>query len=286
MKKSNKVTAFYVLSSILLFAALIFGGVYGIYVSSGVNFMGSTMNNIPNTGNAASNVSMEGSLGVRPSMSGIVILSIILIIISVLDFVSLIKQIIFFKQFKLVRESSIEAKIEKKVKSKGSVVFFTILIDLISLGAGIAGLFLNTRSFVRNGILWVLYLIDGIIVLFSLLSFVLLIIKLKQNKNLSNENKNAKHQNIAQKNSESQKEVQKFNQNNKIDLEDIEYNLLKLKTMRSSKMITQDEFNELRKQILPTKKSRSSKNNYWFLKLIIIEWKQRRETNEEIFSRF
>ena len=87
----------------------------------------------------------------------------------------------------------------------------------------------------------------------------MLIIKLKQNKNLSNENKNAKHQNIAQKNSESQKEVQKFNQKNKIDLEDIEYNLLKLKTMRSSKMITQDEFNELRKQILPTKKSRSSK---------------------------
>lgn len=259
MKKSNKVTAFYVLSSILLFAALIFGGVYGIYVSSGVNFMGSTMNNIPNTGNAASNVNMEGSLGVRPSMSGIVILSIILIIISVLDFVSLIKQIIFFKQFKLVRESSIEAKIEKKVKSKGSVVFFTILIDLISLGAGIAGLFLNTRSFVRNGILWVLYLIDGIIVLFSLLSFILLIIKLKQNKNLSNENKNAEHQNIAQKNSETQKGVQKFNQNNKIDLENIEYNLLKLKTMRSSKMITQDEFNELRKQILPTKKSRSSK---------------------------
>jgi len=273
MKKSNKVTAFYVLSSILLFGALIFGGVYGIYVSSGVNFMGSAMNNVPNTSGTASNVSMGAeSVGMRPSMSGIVILSITLIVISVLDFVSLIKQIIFFKQFKMVRESSVEKSIEKKVKSKGSVVFFTILIDLLSLAAGVSGLFLNTRSFVRNGILWVLYLIDGVIVAFSLLSFILLIVKLKQNKKLNNENKNANFKNNSQKPCEFHEKSANYSQNNKIDLEDIEYNLLKLKTMRSSKMISEEEFKELRKKILPIKKQRSSKNNHWFLESIIIEW--------------
>ena len=173
-------------------------------------------------------------------MSGIIILSIILIVISVLDLVSLIKQIIFFKQFKMVRESSLEEKIERKVKSKGSVVFFTILIDLFSFGAGVAGLFINSRSFVRNGILWILYLIDGIIVIFSLLSFILLIIKLRQNKKLSNEKVGLS----KQKQAHSVNAVEKNDNNKKIDLEDIEYNLLKLKTMRSSKMITQEEFNE------------------------------------------
>ena len=251
MKKSNKLTVFYILSSILLFGSLIFGGVYGIYVSAGVNFMGSAMNNTPTTAGTASNVGIgaANNVGMRPSMSGIVILSIILIIISVLDFVSLIKQIVFFKQFKMVRESSLEEKIEKKIKSKGSVVFFTVLIDLLSLGAGVAGLF------ARNGILWVLYLIDIVIVLFSLLSFILLIAKIKQNKKLIKENKGSNHQEIASKPAKEPAE----NSNNKIDLEDIEYNLLKLKTMRSSKMITADEFNELRQRILPTKKSRARK---------------------------
>ena len=260
MKKSNKLTVFYILSSILLFGSLIFGGVYGIYVSAGVNFMGSAMNNTPTTAGTASNVGIgaANNVGMRPSMSGIVILSIILIIISVLDFVSLIKQIVFFKQFKMVRESSLEEKIEKKIKSKGSVVFFAMLIDLLSLGTGVAGLFLNTRSFARNGILWVLYLIDIVIVLFSLLSFILLIAKLKQNKKLIKENKGSNHQEIASKPAKEPAE----NSNNKIDLEDIEYNLLKLKTMRSSKMITADEFNELRQRILPTKKSRVKKNNH------------------------
>ena len=86
MKKSNKVTALYILSSLFLFITLIFGGVYGIYVSSGVNFMGSAINNVTST-NGISNVSVGGSaVNSNPSMSGIIILSIILIIIYVLDF--------------------------------------------------------------------------------------------------------------------------------------------------------------------------------------------------------
>ena len=76
---------------------------------------------------------------------------------------------------------------------------------------------------------------------------------------MARETKTANHQENSQK---IEKEPASNSQNNKIDLEDIEYNLLKLKTMRTSKMITQDEFNELRQRILPTKKSRAKKNNH------------------------
>ena len=261
MKKSNKVTVFYILSSVLLFLTLIFGGVYGIYISSGVSFMGSVTNSAAETANTVSNVSIGGGVATsRPTVTGIVILSIILIIISILDLVSLIKQIVFFKQFKMVRESNLEEKIERKVKSKGSVVFFTILIDITSFAAGVAGIFLNSRTFVRRGIVWILYLIDGVIAALSLLSFVLLIVKLKQNKKLNENNKNAKQQANFENMCKNPQNTANSKQNEKkIDLEDIEYNLLKLKTMRSSKMITQDEFLELRKKILPTKTRKTSK---------------------------
>ena len=113
MKKSNRLSVFYILSSLTLFLVLIAGGVYGVYVSVGMNYMGTAMSGIAETTGTVSNVAFGGVNGqAKPTMSGIVFLSIILIVISILDLISLIKQIIFFKQFKVVRESSIEEKIE------------------------------------------------------------------------------------------------------------------------------------------------------------------------------
>lgn len=252
MKKSNRLSVFYILSSLTLFLVLIAGGVYGVYVSVGMNYMGTAMSGIAETTGTVSNVAFGGVNGqAKPTMSGIVFLSIILIVISILDLISLIKQIIFFKQFKVVRESSLEEKIERKVKSKGSVVFFTILIDIISFAAGVVGLFLNTKSFARSGVIWVLYVIDGLIVIFSLVSFVLLIAKLKQHKKLFSENKNAKQENKTQKTQRNNTDVS--DNSNNLNVNDIEYKLLKLKIMKSSKLISEDEFKQLRQKILQTK---------------------------------
>jgi hypothetical protein len=37
-------------------------------------------------------------------------------------------------------------------------------------------------------------------------------------------------------------------------------------------MISEEEFKELRKKILPIKNKGPQKNNHWFLESIIIEW--------------
>lgn len=258
MKKSNKVSVFYIISSLFLFLFLVFGGVYGIYVSAGVNFMGSTVNNVSQgTAGTASNVAIGGTVTAKPSMSGIIILSIVLVVIAIFDLIALIKQIIFFKQFKVIKDSSIEQKIERKIKSKGSVVAFTIIIDIASIIAGVFGVFLNMRSFVRNGILWILYLVDGAIILLAILSFVLLIIKLKQVKKIKESNK--QNNEIKQENIKPlDVPVRSVKINDSFNIDDVEYKLIKLKMMKTAKLINEDEFKRLRQKIIPEKRKRVS----------------------------
>lgn len=241
MKKSNKITILYIISSILLFVTLVGGGVYGVYLSVGFNFVRSRINGISNVGANASNVSFGGNANFSTSMTGVIVLSVVLIVLAVFDFVSLIRQIVFFKQFKAVRESSVEKSVERKVKSKGIVIFFAFLIDFISIGVGVAGFFLNAKTFVGNGSVWILYLIDGLVALFALMSFVLLIIKLKK---IKTENQN--NRNLSKK---KDSDLNKKDVCLKLDIDKIEYDLLKLKHLKSSKVISSEEFEILRKKL-------------------------------------
>ena len=113
MKKSNKLTVFYVLSSVTLFLVLLFGGVYGVYISVGLNFVRGTVSN-PVQNEGVSNVSFGGNVNYSPSMTGVIFLSIVLIVISIFDFITLIKQVIFFKQFKAVKNSKITKTNQKR----------------------------------------------------------------------------------------------------------------------------------------------------------------------------
>ena len=254
MKKSNKVSAFYVISSLCLLLVLAAGGIYGIYVSVGVNFARSTMSNV--TGNAAegiSNYSYGGTVNFQSSMVGIIILSIVLVVLAVLDIISLAKQVVLFKQFKMVRESKIEQKIEKKVKSKGAVIFFAVLIDILSLVVGISGIFINSKAFVANDISWVLYLIDGLVSLFALVSLVLLIIKLKRLKNHNEGKSENQEDDVAtedDKEPESEKSWFNISTSENLDVDGMEIKLLKLKHLKSCKLINLEEYESLRKKIL------------------------------------
>ena len=98
MKKSNKISVLYILSSIALFLILAGGGAYGVYVSLGLNYMSSTFSNVAGGLNgAAENVGfVEDGVRVGSSMTGIIVLSVVLIVLAVFDFVSMIKQIVFF----------------------------------------------------------------------------------------------------------------------------------------------------------------------------------------------
>ena len=117
MKSSNKLTISYVIISLLLFLTLMAGGVYGVYVSVGLNFVRSSVGNASfGDVGGVSNVSYGGTVNFSPSMTGIIVLSVGLIVLAVLDLIAMIKQIIFFRQFKFVRESKIEAGIERKIK--------------------------------------------------------------------------------------------------------------------------------------------------------------------------
>jgi len=259
MKKSSKVSAFYILSSISLLLVLVIGGIYGVYVSVGLNFARSNMSNI--TGGAGTmagagttaNVSYNGSVNFNTSMTGVIILSIVLVVLAIFDIISLIKQVVLFKQFKVIENSTIENKIEKKVKSKGAVIFFAGLIDILCFAVGIAGIFLNSRAFVGNTVSWVLYLIDGLVSLFALVSFILLIVKLK-NRNKKNNNKdNDKHmQSNKNENYPKNSNIKQidFEVVHKFDIDEIENKLLKLKHLKSSKMISSEEFERLRRRYL------------------------------------
>lgn len=255
MKKSSKISAFYIISSISLLLILFFGGIYGIYVSVGMNFVKSSMSNVTGTPagmtnvGTATNVSYNGTVNINTSMTGVIILSIVLVVLAIFDIISLIKQVVLFKQFKAVENSSIENKIEKKVKSKGAVIFFAALIDIVSFATGIAGIFLNSRAFVGNTISWVLYLIDGLVSLFALISFVLLIVKLKSRKKNSNENNVKEDKDNHKKNFNNQNQIE-FEVVHKYDIDEIENKLLKLKHLKSSKIISNEEFEHLRRRFL------------------------------------
>ncbi len=260
MKKSNKITLVYVLSSLSLLFILIFGGIYGIYISIGLNFVKSSVSNItnvPNANNVATNVSLGGSVNFQSSMTGVIILSIVLIILSVLDFISLIRQVVLFKQFKAVSESKIEQKIEKKVKSKGAVLFFAFAIDIASFAVGIVGIFLNARTFIESNLSWVLYLIDGLVSLFALLSIILLIVKLKKVKQYNKlmngnqiDNSNSNKQKFAFKEIEEETNHESEMRFKYLNIDELEYRLLKLKHLKSSKIISADEYDTLRLKIL------------------------------------
>ncbi len=249
MKKSNKITALYVLSSVSLFLVLLFGGIYGVYVSVGLNFVRS--NTLPNemvgNNNGLANVSFGGSVNYSPSMVGIIFLSIILIVIAVFDFITLIKQVIFFKQFKAVNDSKITKKIESKIPSKGSVIFWTFVVDVLSLIAGISGLFINNRCFVYgNEMSWLFYLVDGLVSVLSLLSIILLIVKLK---NKATEKKSAKKIKTDSKEFSGQKSKTQKSVGSK-EISQMEYNLLKLESMKKNKIVSESEYKKIRKQIL------------------------------------
>ena len=96
MKKSNKISFFYIATSLTLLLVLIFGGVYGIYVSVGLSFIRQSADNISGIENAASNVSFGGTVNFNYSMVGIIILSVALIILAIFDLISLIRQIVLF----------------------------------------------------------------------------------------------------------------------------------------------------------------------------------------------
>lgn len=248
MKKSNKVTIFYVLSSMLLFSVLVFGGCYGIYLSVGLKFVRNSVSNIAdgvNTG--AQNVSFGGSVDFKKSMVGVIILSIALIVIAVLDLISIIKQVVLFKQFKLVRESKIEQKIEKKVKSKGGVIFFAIVIDLLSLGAGIAGIFINSNCFTSGNFVWIMYAIDAVVSVLSVISIVLLVLKLKQVKKQNRESDiDTSTQVFPQKLSALTKDDFKIDTAD--DINELEDKLLKLRYLKASKLISPEEYQSIRER--------------------------------------
>ena len=255
--KTNKVSVFYVLTSISLFLLLIFGGVYGVYVSVGLNFVKSSVSNIANV-TRSNNVSYGGSVNFESSMSGVILLSIILIVLAVIDIVLLIRQVVFFKQYKFIKDSSIEHKIEKKIKSKKLLIFFVCLFNIITFAVGIAGIFVNVRAFVGNNISWVLYLVDGLVSIFSLISIVLLFKKLAQLKKIKKDYKNHNNSFDADKKiiqeSKGEIEYKQSNQNfenkfHNFNIDDFEYNLLKLKMLKSSKILTAEEYQKLRLKI-------------------------------------
>lgn len=264
MEKTNKITVFYVISSVTLFLVLLLGGVYGVYVSVGLNFVRS---NTPvgdyGGENGIANVSFGGNVNYSPSMVGVIFLSIILVVISIFDFFTLIKQVIFFKQFKAVNNSSLTKKIEAKTPSKGGVIFWTFIVDILSFIAGVAGLFINNRSFAGgNEMSWLFYLIDSVVALLSLLSIILLIVKLK-NKATEKKNSNVKKDKLALGADErkTRTRAKKESLDTK-DFSQMEYNLMKLDSMKKAKIVTEEEYKKIRKKILNFDFSKNALSDY------------------------
>jgi len=244
MKKSNKLSVFYILTSISLLLVLLFGGVYGVYISVGLNFVKSSVSNVAGVANRATNVAYGGSVNFESTMTGVIILSIVLIVLAVFDIVSLIKQIIFFKQFKAVKDSKIERAVEKKVKSKGSVIFLACVVDVVSLIVGVVGIFINARTFVGNNMSWVLYVVDGAVCVLAIMSFVLLFMKLRRVKKMKQEEFEIEEVEISEQESSDKVCLDDFIQ--KFDIDKIEYCLIKLKYLKSCKIISADEYEMLR----------------------------------------
>ena len=204
-------------------------------------------------GFGANNVSYGGSVNFSSSMIGVIILSIMLIVLAILDIVSLIRQIVFFKQFKVVRESKFEKSIEKKIKSKISVVVFVCIVDMLSIIVGVAGIFVNVRSFSGNNMSWVLYVVDGLIAVLALISLILLFIKIKKIKKHHANNHAERDCNESLKHCDEPIFKKEFNvQDFGIeDMNEIEIMLLKLRHLKAAKLISNEEYNDFRNKILP-----------------------------------
>ena len=257
MKKSNKISFFYIATSLTLLLVLIFGGVYGIYVSVGLSFIRQSAENVSGIENAASNVSFGGTVNFNYSMVGIIILSVALIILAIFDLISLIRQIVLFKQFKMVKNSSLEKGVEKKVKSKGVVIFFAVLVDLISVTLGIVGICLNGRSFAGNNYAWIFYVVDIVIIILSVMSIVFLVMKLRA---LKPEKQNYVRELVKNQNTEESKNLGSKSNKTKYDIDEFEYKLLKLKNLKNSKVLTKDEYERIRSNIMKDSKLLKTKN--------------------------
>ena len=267
MKKSNKLSFFYVISAVGLFLTLLIGGGYGIYVSVGLNFVRSSVPGVTENG-GVSNVSFGGSVNYTPSMTGVIFLSLALVVLAIFDFVSLIKQVVFFKQYSIVKDSAIEKKIENKTKSKGAVIFWTILLDIISFVVGIVGVFINNRSFAgKSNFSWVFYAVDIAVSVLSLLSIILLIAKLKnKGKEQDVEKKSARRN---QNSSDFQEKRQRPRESiNAKDINQMEYNLIKLEAMKKGEIVSAEEYKKIRKKIINSGLSDSffdnNRKDYWF----------------------
>ncbi len=257
MKTSNKISFFYIATSLTLLLVLIFGGVYGIYVSVGLSFIRQSAESVAGVNNAASNVSFGGTVNFDYSMVGIIILSIALIIVAIFDLISLIRQIVLFKQFKMIKNSSIEKGVEKKVKSKGVVIFLAVLVDLISITLGIIGICLNGRSFAGHKYAWLFYIIDISIIILSIMSIVFLVMKLR---GLKTNNKEENKKVVIKTENDDNKEFKPKLYKNKYDIDEFEYKLLKLKNLKNSKVLTKDEYEKIRNNIMKDSKLLKTKN--------------------------
>lgn len=250
MKKSNKISLFYILSSIALFLSLLVGGIYGVYVSIGLNFAKSSVPNIAEGGNGIANVSFAGTVNYTPSMTGIIFLSLILVGLAIVDLIILFRQIVFFKQFKIIKSSAITEKIEEKTKSKGLVIFWTFFIDILCIVAGIAGVFINNRSFAgKSNFSWVFYAVDIAVAVLALLSMILLIVKLRMRKKMYDQEECRPK---PRKNKIESEQDEIFDSG---DINQLEYKLLKLESMKKSGLISQEEYNKIRKRIINVKQN-------------------------------
>jgi hypothetical protein len=167
----------------------------------------------------------------------------------------------------LIRESGIEHFVERKIKSKSSVIFFACLINVVSFLAGVAGIFVNLNSFIDGGLSWILYVVDGLVAVLAVVSFVLLIKKVQMNKKNKENNESMGSQHKSDKNrltilginANEHKEGYEEDKNLKID--SVEYILLKLKSMKESKIISSDEYDYLREKMVGIPKQKKIKKS-------------------------
>ena len=157
----------------------------------------------------------------------------------------------------MVKNSSLEKGVEKKVKSKGVVIFFAVLVDLISVTLGIVGICLNGRSFAGNNYAWIFYVVDIVIIILSVMSIVFLVMKLRA---LKPEKQNYVRELVKNQNTEESKNLGSKSNKTKYDIDEFEYKLLKLKNLKNSKVLTKDEYERIRSNIMKDSKLLKTKN--------------------------
>lgn len=269
-KKSKKISIFYIISSLSLLALLVFAGVYGLYISVGLSFMRSNVSNLAEGGGVRT-VSYGIMSNYESSMTGVIILSIAIIVLSIFDIVSLFKQIHLFKQFNVVQKFESKFGSDKKIR-KTPIIAFAVIVDLLSIGLGIAGIFVNSSAFSSTNMTWVIYLIDALVSLFGAICLVLLIAKVVTVKKNGQRFANKISGETADRDTSDESEQMSKHASGGnfelnagggfgIDVDKIGYNLLKLKNLKSMKMISDEEFNLIRKKLLNFESGAEDKNN-------------------------